>query len=316
MMALPARHHILLDLIGGAPVQYLDIPVHDNIGDLLIYLGTLAFLRKFRIRTTQIAADFNYSRRNDHAIILMHGGGNLGDLHPHYEIFRERVISENHDRRIVILPQSIHFESKGNFERARKIMRSHPDLHLCVRDQVSVELAQHLCKNVLLLPDMAHHLYPVVSTLPAETSSILALHRTDVEAMANVNWIPGNAHVADWFDLVGYRRGRFARRAARLTTALNWMGLRSVTTTPFAKWWEYTARTWTDEAVALFSRHARVVTDRLHAHILACLMDKPNTVFDNSYGKNSRYLAAWTGTSPLVESSFPANGDLAAPPHD
>ncbi len=29
-------------------------------------------------------------------------------------------------------------------------------------------------------------------------------------------------------------------------------------------------------------------------------MDKPNTVLDNSYGKNATYENAWTGNSELV----------------
>jgi pyruvyl transferase EpsO len=43
-----------------------------------------------------------------------------------------------------------------------------------------------------------------------------------------------------------------------------------------------------------------VVTDRLHGHILAMLMDMPTLVLDNSYGKNSRYAAVWTARSRLV----------------
>jgi Exopolysaccharide biosynthesis protein len=43
-----------------------------------------------------------------------------------------------------------------------------------------------------------------------------------------------------------------------------------------------------------------VVTDRLHGHILACLMDKKHVVIDNSYGKNSTYMNQWTIESPLT----------------
>ena len=37
-----------------------------------------------------------------------------------------------------------------------------------------------------------------------------------------------------------------------------------------------------------------VVTDRLHGHILSVLMNKPNVILDNSYGKVFNYHAAWT----------------------
>ena len=32
----------------------------------------------------------------------------------------------------------------------------------------------------------------------------------------------------------------------------------------------------------------------MHGHILACLVDVPNIVIDNSYGKNSGYYKQWT----------------------
>jgi len=86
----------------------------------------------------------------------------------------------------------------------------------------------------------------------------------------------------------------------RLVRALNRASLRRLTEVVFALWWEHTVRSWMDYAVFLFSRHAIVATDRLHTHILACLMDRPSIAHDGSYSKNSRYLHAWTGTSPQV----------------
>ena len=56
-----------------------------------------------------------------------------------------------------------------------------------------------------------------------------------------------------------------------------------------------------DEAIDFFSRFEVVTTDRLHAHILSCLMGIPNTVLNNSYGKNYSYITAWTGSSSIVD---------------
>ena len=36
-----------------------------------------------------------------------------------------------------------------------------------------------------------------------------------------------------------------------------------------------------------------VVSNRLHGHILACLLGLPNLLFDNSYGKCSDYFHTW-----------------------
>jgi pyruvyl transferase EpsO len=64
-------------------------------------------------------------------------------------------------------------------------------------------------------------------------------------------------------------------------------------------WIAYSARLVAD-AAKLFARHEMVITDRLHGHILACLLNKENIVLDNIYGKNSRYTYAWTSSSELV----------------
>jgi pyruvyl transferase EpsO len=44
-----------------------------------------------------------------------------------------------------------------------------------------------------------------------------------------------------------------------------------------------------------------VVTDRLHAHLLSLLLGIPHAVLDNSYGKLSRFLDAWTGGAGLMQ---------------
>ncbi|MNC34023.1 putative pyruvyl transferase EpsO [compost metagenome] len=66
-------------------------------------------------------------------------------------------------------------------------------------------------------------------------------------------------------------------------------------------WIKY-ARKLSREAINLFSDYENIITDRLHGHILSCLMNIPHTVHDNSYGKNSGYLQAWTGNSDIVSS--------------
>src|SRR5438445_13312654 len=117
-------HNPIEDLVGGKSVQYVDFPMHGNIGDLLIAQGTLEFLRKINANVTQIAASYNYNPRwlGSDEVLLMHGGGNFGDLYPRFQLFRERCVKELADNRIIILPQSIHFESQENFRRCKEIM--------------------------------------------------------------------------------------------------------------------------------------------------------------------------------------------------
>ncbi|MEG8022012.1 polysaccharide pyruvyl transferase family protein [Sphingomonas aerolata] len=64
--------------------------------------------------------------------------------------------------------------------------------------------------------------------------------------------------------------------------------------------YERLARARVARGLTLLSRGRQIVTDRLHAHILALLLGIPHVALDNEYGKLSAYIAAWTAPSPLL----------------
>jgi len=43
-----------------------------------------------------------------------------------------------------------------------------------------------------------------------------------------------------------------------------------------------------------FLSYDNITTTRLHGHIFSCLLEIPNVVCDNSYGKNTGYANLWT----------------------
>ena len=300
MLDLKQRHLELLQIIGHASVEYLDIPVHNNIGDLLIYLGTKRFLDRHEIAIETEEAYFNYGRRSGKVPILLHGGGNLGDLYPAHQRFREKVISENHHRTVIVLPQTVHFSDDRNLERAGRIFSSHPNLFVCVRDIASQQVARGLAKNVILLPDMAHQLYPLPSA-GSGSGGTLILRRTDAETGGRTWPAPIGTEV-DWPSLDCAMRRRMTRLALILSNTMRTIGFEATGSRSFSRIWHHIASSMVGEAIDLFDPYSRIVTDRLHAHLLACLLDKPSVVVDNTYGKNSSYLRAWTGKSSLVES--------------
>ena len=69
----------------GTPCALLDFPNHSNVGDSAIWLGERAWLRRHGLDVVY-ACDVNtYSReqlaaRIGQGVLLLHGGGNLGDL--------------------------------------------------------------------------------------------------------------------------------------------------------------------------------------------------------------------------------------------
>lgn len=312
----------IADLIPqGAPVIYLDYPVHENVGDQLIMLGTEQFFKDYGISVVFRASMHNFHRlparynRKD-TVILCHGGGNFGDLYHVVQQFRERVVKAHPDNRIIFLPQTIHFSNPKNLENASIVLGRHRDLHIFVRDKTSYQIAvkNNFSKNVYLSPDMAHQLWPhYVNRSPSSTSGTLYLIRTDDEkkplpefitsALSGDSQSPSKdvkAVVGDWPDLLDEKDRfmvLFLVRAHRLNGYLG-------NIFPVHKFWLAFVNRLVERALKLYGPHSHIVTSRLHGHILACLMAKPSTVLDNSYGKNSTYYLDWTQRIPacaLVE---------------
>ncbi len=305
MQDLKERHSQLIELLRSkSGVQYVGSAIHGNIGDLLIFLGTLKFLRDNHFTIARVVTLNGNPSKWNHGPLLLQGGGDLGDLYPSIERFREQVIQSNYHRRIVIAPQTIYFKATENFNRAKDIMWNHPDLYLCVRDTHSYVVGRHLARNVYLVPDMAHELYPIHRVAPAQPRTILRLLRKDSEANCEAPTdLQPRVLTSDWDSVVTATQAKNARRLRRLVTALSLIGL-CARSQRMATHWEATAHRWVAGAIEFFSRYEIIETNRLHGHILACLMNIPNTPYDNSYGKVSGYWSTWMKESPIVTPGF------------
>ncbi len=302
MLDLQKTHDVIYDLLKDKKFHYIDIPMHDNIGDLLIMQGTLAFFKKKRLSptTTSTAEAFDPAWVAPGDILVFHGGGNFGDLYSNINDMREDIIARFPNNRIVMMPQTIFFSSDEKRERSAAAFRRHPDVHIFVRDKVSQQLARQFSDHVYLVPDMAHQLYPIAGK--GNGGGVLRIERVDIEKPA----VPESLKDlrfdtrTDWIELVGTEKRLidFGWRLQGSFKARRWATCQKLV----GPWyWVPVAQRFSSKAVALFSRHDHIVTDRLHGHILSCLMDKKNTVIDNSYGKNSTYINEWTGESDLVK---------------
>lgn len=302
MQKLASSHETIANLIEGQTVDYLDIPCHENIGDLLIFLGTLKFLSRADKNIRIMRPAFGYrppaTATSDRTTILFHGGGNVGDLYPSHQKFREHIIVRHLKRRIIIMPQTVFFRTSAGLESAQRSFRAHPDLHIFVRDRESLRIALTLSPNVSLMPDMAHQLFPI---FPPETPRLkpnLDLYRTDIESASGSyhNRHGRDGRTIDWSDIVPTNQ-----IALRKTLRLIGRAGSEFATDLLVKRMEISAASLARTAVELFSQYDHVSTDRLHGHILACLMSIPSTTANNSYGKNFSYIDTWTGQSPIVD---------------
>jgi exopolysaccharide biosynthesis predicted pyruvyltransferase EpsI len=289
------RHHAP----PGTDYALLDFPSHPNVGDSAIWAGEMVLLQSaankppaYVCDVTQFDADA-LRQACPEGPIFLHGGGNFGDVWPHHQAFREHVITSFPDRDIVQLPQSIQFYAPDAIRHCADVINAHPRFTLYVRDEESVSFAQsHFNCPVIAAPDSAFGLGPVIIQR-ASRWRILALLRTDLEKnrydLDLIRREPG-AHICDWLEesgpvdrahlvmaklksrikgLTGGRNMRLARYNALATERVN-RGLR------------------------LLSSGDVMICDRLHAHILAVLLDLRHVVLDNNYGKINRYASRWT----------------------
>lgn len=298
MMALAQKHEIISKLIGSSRVSYLDVPVHGNVGDLLIMLGTFNFLRKngHQIRFASAYHSYKESWLKKDDVILFQGGGNLGDLYAGPQQARERTVAAHKNNRVIILPQTIHFKNQSNYEKCCAIFSQHRDLHVFVRDDNSFALAKKMSPSVYLMPDMAHSLWPLSSSADKFSDDTLFFLRTDSEAALKAN----ARKSTDWPEIVGKRRTSEILFMFRVMKLARLIGVGALTSYWQCRLWEKYAKRLVQESIDLFSSHRSVYTDRLHGHILSSLLSLQNTIVDNSYGKNHSYVNAWTEGSPLT----------------
>ncbi|ANS74230.1 exopolysaccharide biosynthesis protein [Paenibacillus yonginensis] len=286
---------ILEAIPAGSNIYYVDYPLHNNGGDMLIMKGTEKFFKDYGIRILARYNLFDFPEDLKPApgsIFVLHGGGNFGDLYVHHQEIREQVVKRFPDHRVVVMPQTIYFSREANYDRSAAIFNAHPDLHLFVRDQAGYELAKrkfNRCR-VYLSPDMAHQLWPILPNTKVEKDRLYFL-RTDIEAgdqpyAADLD--PRDCR--DWDSLFTHAESRVTHHLTRFCRLDKKLG-GSLPTRLF--WYKYTDYL-LGKAVKLFGSYREIHTSRLHGHILACLMDKPHVLIDNSYGKNSQYYRTWT----------------------
>ena len=168
----------------------LNTPLHGNIGDHAIAVAEKEILSSMGINVL----DYPWEKRCFNVmakltpkdkVILVHGGGYIGDLWINEEEKLERILQAFTHHRIIIMPQTVHFdletaEGREFFERAMQIFSAHPSLTVFLREKISYEFMRKNMPQVHaeLVPDVVMMLQPDV-TVPR--SGVLVCLRNDKE---------------------------------------------------------------------------------------------------------------------------------------
>lgn len=288
---------------GARRVALVDFPNYHNVGDSALWLGALRLLEACGIeRPVYVCDRGSYDseslerRLGGDGMIVLSGGGNFGDVWEAHQNLRERVIRDFPHRRILQLPQSIHFESPERLARASAVLDAHPDLTLLVRDARSLAIARGAFRApAILCPDLALALGRLTRPVRA-TRPIVWLSRRDREkAPGPVPVPPPGLKPIDWPRTPrtpsAILNRRLSKRLARSPRRYAWL------LDVFESSCRRVARQRLDRACRLLASGRVVVTDRLHTHILCLLLDIPHYIADNSYGKVRGLHEAWTHAS-------------------
>lgn len=313
----------------------LDYPDHLNSGDHLIWLGTCFYLiekRKAQISYTSSLVDFDQEKlkeKNGTAPIFLQGGGNLGDIWPDSQKFREKVIAENHDCPIYIMPQSIQFSDQRALQSAQSVFNAHPNLTIFTRDKRSQDFSCQYFPGAqsIMAPDMVFMLAPILQMFfkKAKGTKVKCLIRNDLEsAKATKLTAEAGLHtvVEDWdtYKWIYDGRGKLKEvpdiykklpgsvyivrelwqrgfsKPQRLPERIKWRYLKCLG--PILDLMPNRNQTLFSWMIAFDAAHQiaecrLLVTDRLHAHLTACILGVRNGLIANSYHKNEQFFQTW-----------------------
>ncbi|MFN4281346.1 MAG: polysaccharide pyruvyl transferase family protein [Alphaproteobacteria bacterium] len=306
MRALAAAVEDIAKLIPpGQPAVYLDYPVHLNVGDLLIEAGTEHFFRRFALDVIErrSAYDFGAAARRrvtPDSVILLHGGGNFGDLYPLHQKFREDVVARFPKNRIVMLPQTLHFDSPAALDACAAAFARHPDLHICLRDVPSFETVKRRFANAAYLaPDMAHLLWEPLAGARAKTQGQATLLFARIDKEGRPLPLPpgtGRRALLDWKNIIRMEEKALYQALLKLHRHRGGGG-GAFSLHPL---WRIFRNRLVASTVRFLGDYDTVVTNRLHMALLSLLLGRQVTMADNSYGKLSQYHAAWLAGHPDV----------------
>ena len=224
--------------------------------------------------------------------LVLHGGGNFGDLYPEAQNYRERIVAEYPDNKIVILPQTIFFRDQSALERSAAVFAKHPDLKMFVRDNESLGIARkYFCADAELAPDMAHQLWPSIwqraSKGVAERRLPLYLLRQDDEKSEEPKAsISEERRTMDWPDLVSVEPRVLKRLMREYSKLQRHVGAHVGIERIYFRLVSHQV----DRVMRKLFVHYIWTTSRLHGLISGLLLAKPVFFLDNSYGKVSAYV--------------------------
>lgn len=291
-------NEVLTPLVPRKKCALIDFPHHPNVGDSAIWVGEQIFLSKLGVKPAYVCTaknrDWNAMERaiGPDGTILIHGGGNFGDVWPKHQQLREETLERFPDHPVLQLPQTVHFSDSNEADRTAAKIRKHGKFTLAVRDRKSLAFARERFKcNVVLCPDMAFCIGPIGAAASYDPR-ILLLLRSDKEkkdhSAADAIVQSPDLLCTDWLT-ESYTETRLRAGGTLFADMLRGKSA----PTRRGSYYNALASERLRRGLRQLASFRYIVSDRLHVHILSTLLGRHHALLDNNYGKLSSFTAAW-----------------------
>lgn len=266
--------HYLLENKNEQCVYLLGTPTHCNIGDAAIAQAEKDFLNSCGLKVTEITV--NEWKRYKQVIkknikptcILLHGGGNFGNLWPYEERMRQDIVTNLTAEEYILMPQTFYLEQTTGLDDTDLFKQKYNNnrFHLFAREKFSYEkMLEFFPKSkVFLTPDIV--LFEKDNTILTPNNKnkevdVLMVLRSDREGIIefdekkNIVSVLNNRHLSFMNTDMLYKEPVIAKEK-RLDVIKNKLNE--------------------------FSKARLIITDRLHGMVFAYLAGVPCIVLKNN----------------------------------
>ena len=246
-------------MVDGGRAVLFGAPIFSNVGDQMILLGAIDYLRSIHNELI-IVNEYAKFQTNTSDIIYFLGGGNFGDLYAPVHLDKISRLHTFEANKVIFLPQSVFFRRHQSAIQTRKAFASYKgQLSLFVRDNTSKSIADNsLGVEAHLLPDSSILLQPKLKEWVngIDGKGALYVRRDDSESKRRFNLGLPTSNIM------------IAGVPLRPELSVRLVG-------------------------SLIAARKLIITDRLHAALLAVLIGRYAILLPNNYHKNEAFYKTW-----------------------
>lgn len=243
-------------------------PNHGNIGDIAITFSTIKLLEQlypndniFDITMDEFPYEIDavFHLINPQDVIILQGGGNLGNMYLDDEMIRRYVISRFKNNRIIMFPQSVYYSNdlagENELRICAKLYSQNKNLVMLARDKHSFEIV----KREFHVPSEQISDIVLTQKIGGDTprESVLLCFRDDKEGTLT------DQDKRTIMDIIS----SFYSKIKRTDTAVEFDGNKSERDKKLT------------EKLKEFQKAELVITDRLHGLIFSVITNTPCIVF-------------------------------------